>query len=130
MSVSDRTKKPEGAPSMQRVLVVEHHTQVLSALADLVIEEPGLELSGIAGSAREAISLAREAQPDVVLIDVDEPGWKAQGLDRLIGDLLPQARIVRLTAASDPQLECLESPTNTPSILKTEVREFLRSITE
>ncbi|EFL25036.1 hypothetical protein SSOG_04750 [Streptomyces himastatinicus ATCC 53653] len=115
---------------MQRVLVVEHHTQVLSALADLVIEEPGLELSGIAGSAREAISLAREAQPDVVLIDVDEPGWKAQGLDRLIGDLLPQARIVRLTAASDPHLECLESPTNTPSILKTEIREFLRSITE
>ncbi len=115
---------------MQRVLVVEYHAQVLSALADLVVEEPGLELSGIAGSAREAISLARHMQPDVVLIDVDELSWQAQRLDRLIGELLPSARIVRLTAVSDPQMECLESPTRTTSILKTAVPEFLRSISE
>ncbi|MET7765131.1 DNA-binding response regulator [Streptomyces sp. NPDC005355] len=115
---------------MHRVLVVERHAQVLSALADLVVEEPGLELTGIAGSAREAISLARHMQPDLVLIDVDEPSWQAQRLDRLIGELLPNARIVRLTAVSDPQMGCLESPTKTASVLKTAVPEFLRSITE
>ncbi|WP_307821526.1 DNA-binding response regulator [Streptomyces coffeae] len=109
---------------------MEHHALMLSALADLVVEEPGLELSGIAGSAREAISLARHMQPDVVLIDVDEPSWQTQRLDRLIGELLPSARIVRLTAVSDPQMECLESPTTVTSILKTAVPEFLRSISE
>lgn len=115
---------------MHRVLVVERHPLVLSALADLVVEEPGLELSGIAGSAREAISLAHHVQPDVVLIDVDERSWQMPRLVRLIGELLPSARIVRLTAVSDPQMECLESPTNNPSVLKTAVPEFLRSMSE
>ncbi|AQA12640.1 response regulator transcription factor [Streptomyces samsunensis] len=115
---------------MHRVLVVERHPLVLSALADLVVEEPGLELSGIAGSAREAISLVHHMQPDVVLIDVDERSRQTPRLVRLIGELLPYARIVRLTAVSDPQMECLESPTKNPSVLKTAVPEFLRSMSE
>ncbi|GAA2346626.1 MULTISPECIES: response regulator transcription factor [Streptomyces] len=114
---------------MKRVLVVEHHHLVSSALADLVSETPGLELAGVARSVREAISLAERSQPDVVLIDVDKSSWKSLRLDLLIADLLPRARLVRLTAVSDPRTECLESPTNTPSVPKTAIPDFLRSLT-
>lgn len=115
---------------MQRVLVVEHHPQVLEALAELVAEEPGLELIGTAGTVSEAISLANRLQPDVVLVDVDEPSWKSIRLDHRIGELLPMARLVRLTAATHPEQECLESPANTPrSVLKTAIPDFLRSLT-
>ncbi|CAM5339391.1 Response regulatory domain-containing protein OS=Streptomyces antimycoticus OX=68175 GN=SSPO_054330 PE=4 SV=1 [Streptomyces antimycoticus] len=68
-------------------------------------------------------------QPDVVLIDVDEPSLQTQRLVRLIGEP-HRPRGLSGTAVSDPQMECLESPTNNPSILKTAVPEFLRSITE
>ncbi|MER7791679.1 DNA-binding response regulator [Streptomyces sp. NPDC097640] len=115
---------------MKRVLVVEHHHLVSSAIADLVDETPGLELAGAARSVREAISLAERRQPDVVLIDVDKSSWKSLRLDLLVADLLPRARLVRLTAVSDPRMGCLESPTNNPSVLKTAIPQFLRSLTE
>jgi DNA-binding NarL/FixJ family response regulator len=116
---------------MKRVLVVEHHSQILDALADLVAEEPGLELAGTAGTAREAISLARRLRPDVVLLDVDQPSWHAQRLDHVLSELLPFALLVRLTAATDPDLECLESLANTHrSVLKSAVPDFLRSLTK
>jgi DNA-binding NarL/FixJ family response regulator len=116
---------------MHRVLVVEHHPQVLDALADLVAEEPGLELSGIASTADEAISLARRLQPDVVLIDVDEPSWQAKQLVHALSEVLPRALLVRLTAASNPDWECPESHPNTARIvLKTAVPDLLGSLTE
>jgi DNA-binding NarL/FixJ family response regulator len=114
---------------MKRVLVAEPHPQVLEALADLVAEESGLELSGIASTADEAISLARRLQPDVVLIDVDEPSWRGKRLDHQLSELLPKALLIRLHAASDPEQECPESPASTPqSIPKTSIPEFLRSL--
>jgi DNA-binding NarL/FixJ family response regulator len=116
---------------MHRVLVVEHHPQVLDALADLVAEEPGLELSGIASTADEAISAARRLQPDVVLIDVDGPSWQAKQLVHTLRELLPKALLVRLTAASDPERECPEShPNTTQTVLKTDVPDLLKNFTE
>lgn len=115
---------------MKRVLVVEHHPQVLDALADLVAEAPGVELTGTAGTAREAISLASRLHPDVVLFDADEPSWKKQRLDRELSELIPLALLVRLTTATDPETQCLKTPPKTShSILKTAVPEFLRSLT-
>jgi DNA-binding NarL/FixJ family response regulator len=115
---------------MKRVLVVEPHPQVLDALADLVEEEPGLELAGAVGTAREAIALARSARPDVVLVDVDEPSWRAERLDHQLSELLPRALLIRLSAATDLEQESLKSPENTsPSILKTAIPAFLRSLT-
>lgn len=117
---------------MRRVLVVESHSQVLDAIADLVEEEPGLELAGAIGTACEAISPARRLHADVVLIDMDEPSWRAKQLDRRLSELFPQALLVRLSAATDPEQECLESPAtaNAPiNLLKTDIPEFLRSLT-
>jgi chemotaxis response regulator CheB len=116
---------------MQRVLVVEHHPQISDVIADLVTEEPGLELAGVAGTAREAISLARRLGPDVVLIDMDEPDWKTVRLDLLLGELLPLAALVRLSAVTDSEKEIPTSPTGVyRAAPKTEIPNILRSLAE
>ncbi|UGY90950.1 response regulator transcription factor [Streptomyces gobiensis] len=117
---------------MHRVLVVEHHPQVLDALADLVAEEPGFELAGVAGTAREAISLARHLNPDVVLIDVDKPEWKTDRLDHSLAELLPEAVFIRLSALADnAEKDCLKSPASTlRSVPKTAIPDLLRSFAE
>jgi DNA-binding NarL/FixJ family response regulator len=120
---------------MQRVLIVEHHPQVLEVISDLVTEEPGLELAGVAGTAREAISLARRLGPDVVLIDMDEPTWKSDRLDLLLGELLPLAALVRLSAVTDSETDSEKESSQSPGGVhhaapKSEIPNILRSLAE
>ncbi|MEV6944300.1 DNA-binding response regulator [Streptomyces sp. NPDC051172] len=115
---------------MKRVLVVEPHPQVRAALADLVEDEPGYELAGAVATAAEAISLVGAVIPDVVLIDADTPDRRSGQFGHQLGELLPMGLLVLLFAATEPQMECPESPEKTPhtSILKTAALEFLRSL--
>ena len=41
----------------------------------LILELAGFEVVGEAGDGAEALELARQLQPDVVLMDVRMPGW-------------------------------------------------------
>ena len=115
---------------MKRVLVVEPHPQVLEALADLVEDEPGCELVGAVTTVTEAISLVTDLSPDVVLIDADTPNWRSHQLCNRLGEFLPTALLVLLSAATEPYKVCPDSTAKTPpiSILKTAAPEFLRSL--
>lgn len=55
---------------MIRVLLVDDHPVVRSGVASLLASEPDLEVVGAAASGSEAIALAGELRPDVVLCDL------------------------------------------------------------
>jgi two-component system response regulator NreC len=57
-----------------RLLIVDDHAIVRSGLRLLLESEEDIECVGEAGSAEEAVRLARREQPDVVLLDVVMPG--------------------------------------------------------
>jgi DNA-binding NarL/FixJ family response regulator len=57
-----------------RVVVVDDQDLVRSAFVLLLRSHPALEVIGEAGDGRTAVSLARSARPDVVLMDVRMPG--------------------------------------------------------
>ncbi len=59
---------------MIRILLAEDQSLVLGALAALLDLEPDLEVVGRARDGREALQLAAEAAPDVVLTDIEMPG--------------------------------------------------------
>jgi DNA-binding NarL/FixJ family response regulator len=64
---------------MIRVLLADDQRLVRSGFRMILKAEPGIEVVGEAGDGVEAVSLARELQPDVVLMDVRMP--KVDGIE-------------------------------------------------
>src|SRR4051794_14974493 len=64
----------DDAPMPRTVLVVDDHPS-FRATARAVLEADGFEVVGEAASGPEALERAAELQPDVVLLDVQLPGF-------------------------------------------------------
>ncbi len=86
---------------MISVLVAEDHTVMRGGLVELLSVADDLEVVGTAVDGAEAIELAEELRPDVVLMDISMPdvdGIRATGS---ILEARSEARVVMLTAFSD-----------------------------
>ena len=81
-----------------RVMLVEDHALVRAAVRH-AITAPDVELVGAVASAEEALELAMQVRPDVLLVDIDLPGMDGVGLVRELAPRLPETRIVMLTAS-------------------------------
>ena len=85
------------APS---ILLVDDHPLTREGLAALLAGH-GFEVVGQAADGREAIDLARELQPDVVLLDLSMPELDGlEALPRLRAEA-PDCEVVVLTASGD-----------------------------
>jgi DNA-binding NarL/FixJ family response regulator len=57
-----------------RVLIADDHPHFRDGLRALLLSAPDLEVVGEAGDGEQAIALAAEHQPDVILMDLNMPG--------------------------------------------------------
>src|SRR5581483_7689645 len=87
-------------PARLGVLVCDDDPMIVEALVELLEDEPGLDLVGTAGTTEEAISLAYQEKPDVILLDVRFPGTGTRAA-RELRKLLPDAKIVAFSAHHD-----------------------------
>jgi DNA-binding NarL/FixJ family response regulator len=82
---------------MIRVLLVDDHPVVRAGLAGILSPEGDIEVIGEAGSADEAIAMARAAMPDVVLMDLRMPGGDGVVATAGVLSASPSTRVVVLT---------------------------------
>jgi len=84
------------------VLIVDDHPLTRDALARLLAQH-GFEVVGQAAGAEEALALARELVPRLILLDLAMPG--ISGLDALplLRDAAPEAEVVVMTASEDDE---------------------------
>lgn len=84
-----------------RVLIAEDHGTVREGLRLLFDKEPDLEVVGEAADGREAVRLAKELLPDVVVMDVSMPGWDGLRATRALSETCPEVRVLALTRHAD-----------------------------
>lgn len=88
------------APTL-RVMLADDHAVVRAGLAQLLGTTDDLVVVGEACDGEEAVALARELQPDVVLMDLSMPGMDGTAATRQISASCPGTRVVALTSFSD-----------------------------
>ncbi len=91
-----------------RVLLVDDQPQFRRAAAMLIRATEGLALAGEAASGEDAVVLARELRPDLVLMDVRLPGINGPDATRRILAENPGTRVILVStyeAADLPDLD-------------------------
>jgi DNA-binding NarL/FixJ family response regulator len=83
-----------------RCLIADDHRLFLEALRCL-LTTAGIEVVGMAHDGFEALYLARDLHPDVILMDVRMPRCSGVEATRLIRAEMPECKIVMLTASED-----------------------------
>jgi NarL family two-component system response regulator LiaR len=86
-----------------RVLIADDHPLVRDGVRSLLKTQPDMELVGEAANGVEAVELARELRPDIILLDMVMP--KMDGLQALaqIKKDNPEARILVVTSFADDE---------------------------
>jgi len=84
-----------------RILLADDHTVVRKGLRLLLESNAGFQVVADAADGREAVALAEQHAPDVVVMDVAMPGLNGIEAARQICGKLPQTSIVFLSMHSD-----------------------------
>jgi two-component system, response regulator PdtaR len=87
-----------------RLLVVDDHRLVRQALVEL-LTQAGFEIVGQAADGADAVALAEQLEPDLVLMDLRMPVLGGLDAARLIKDAGPAIQVVLLSAFESPALE-------------------------
>ena len=84
-----------------RVLIADDHPLFRDGLTALLTDGADTELAGAATSGTEAVELARETQPDVVIMDLHMPGLNGiEATRRIVADS-PHITVLVLTMFDD-----------------------------
>lgn len=84
-----------------RVMVVDDHPMLRYGIAALVDAEPDMVVVGEASDGAEAVRVAAETRPDVILMDVVMPGMDGIEATRRIIETQPDSAILILTVLDD-----------------------------
>ncbi|KKL65304.1 hypothetical protein LCGC14_2156320 [marine sediment metagenome] len=84
-----------------RVIVIDQDQEARSEVQKMLALS-GFAVLGEAGYGIEAVSLAKETEPDIVVVAVEEPVIRALQTVEAVADLLPQSPVVAYSSIKDP----------------------------
>src|SRR5579885_2726773 len=88
-------------PNRLRLLIVDDHTMVRQGLRTLLEEAGDLIVVGEAGDGVEAVDMARQVQPDVVLMDAHLPVRDGLDATEIITREYPAVKVVMVASDQD-----------------------------
>ena len=87
-----------------RILIVDDHTVLRKAVRRLLESRSEFEVCGEAEDGSQAITMAAEVKPDVVILDIVMPIMNGFDAARKIKVVSPHSQIVILSSHKDKQL--------------------------
>jgi DNA-binding NarL/FixJ family response regulator len=113
-----------------RILLVDDQRLFRQSLRLLLEQDPEIRVVAEAADGQEAVVLATEMRPDMILLDVELPGLSGPQAARLIHDRVPDARILMLSVHDDDERirESLSGGAVGYVLKDADHREFLRII--
>jgi two-component system, NarL family, response regulator NreC len=90
--------------SKKRLLIADDHGLMREVMACFLEAAPDLEVVAEAEDGREAVALAKEYRPDVVLMDISMPQMNGLEATRQIASLLPDCKVLVITASRNESL--------------------------
>ncbi len=86
-----------------RLLLVDDHEVIRTGLRMLLESQPNIKIVGEASSGTQALEMARQTKPDVVIMDITLPDISGIEATRRIKQLHPQIAVIALTIHEDEQ---------------------------
>lgn len=116
--------------SSVRILVADDHELVRRGLVTLLSSRPGCSVCARASTGREAIALASEHRPNIVVMDIAMPGLNGLEATRKIRKMLPKTEVAILSLHYSDQLvrEVLDSGARAYILKSDASRDLLSAI--
>ncbi len=97
-----------------RVLLTDDHTLFRQGIRTLLAAESDIEVIGEAANALDAVALAQQARPDIVLMDIGMAGMSSFEATRLIRKERPDTKVIFLSMYDDEDYlaECVDIGAN------------------
>ena len=84
-----------------RVLIVDDIPETRENVRKLLQFEPDMEVIGQAGNGEQAIEMAKEHRPDIVLMDINMPGVDGISASKAISQAVPSAQTIIMSVQSE-----------------------------
>src|SRR4051794_40480428 len=85
-----------------RILLADDHAVVRKGFKLILNQEPDMEVIAEAGDGRDAVKLALELRPDVIVLDIAMPEVNGVEATRRIAENCPECEVLILSMHKDP----------------------------
>ncbi len=99
-----KKKAVDGDSEIIRVLLVDDHKVIRQGLVSIIAAQPGITVAGEAGSGEEALELARQLKPDVIIMDISMAGMGGVEATRVIKTENPEIRVIGLSMFAEENI--------------------------
>ncbi|PSB53027.1 DNA-binding response regulator [filamentous cyanobacterium Phorm 6] len=131
LAVTAITPTQPKTSQLKTILIVEDDPMMQLGLKHILNQQPHLTVVAQAVNGNEAVSVALQHQPDIVLMDIDLPGIDGIAAAQQIRAALPHTRILMLTHHSNPTqvMAALSSGAHGYCVKGTNAEQLLAAIT-
>ena len=133
MSGHNTPDMAQSQPHKISILLVDDHPLLRQALKDLLQKEGDFEIVGEAGDGEEAVNIATQLSPDVIVMDSSLPKLSGIEATRLIKEKRPNIKVLALTVHDDDEhiLETLQAGAAAyllKSVFTNEIVQAIRAV--